>query len=96
MPRQLDQFIGGNTVFFIRVMRVSANRTIDVRKFLRDRQQPAETPYPRRDGDDAPDPGSVRSRDDAVEIFSEIRKIEMAMAVDEHGFPTVQTAVGSM
>jgi hypothetical protein len=96
MPRQLDQFVGGNPVFFIGVMRMRANRTLDVRKVLCDRQQPAETPHSGRDGDDAPDPGGVRSRDDAVEIFGKVRKIEVAMAIDEHGSPTVQAAVGSM
>ena len=96
MVGQFDQFGRGNSVFFIGVMRMGADRAIDVGKSIGDLEQRAKPPHPRRDGDDAPDPGSVRSRDDAVEIFSEIRKIEMAMAVDEHGFPTVQTAVGSM
>ena len=42
-----------------------------------------------------PIPARFRARDDAVEIVGEIRKIEMAVAVDEHGYPTVQPAVGS-
>ena len=96
MSRQLDQFVGRNSIFLIGVMRMGADRAIDVRKLLGDRQQPAETPHPRRDGDDAPDPGSGRSCDDGVEILGEIRKIEMAMAVDEHGVRTVQAAVGSI
>ena len=39
--------------------------------------------------------GGFGARDDAVEIVGEIREIEMAVAVDEHGDPTVQAAVGS-
>ena len=38
MPRQLDQFVRGNPVLFVGVMRMGADRAIDVRKSLRDRQ----------------------------------------------------------
>jgi hypothetical protein len=95
MSRQFDQFVSRNSILLVGVMRVRADRTIDVRKFLRYREQAAKTSHPRRDGDDAADPGGIRSRDDAVEIVGEIRKIEMAMAVDEHGL-TVQAALGSI
>ncbi len=43
-----------------------------------------------------PIPAASALADDGVEILGEIRKIEVAMAVDEHGFPTVQAAVGSI
>ena len=95
MPRQLDQFVGRNSVFFIGVMRMGADRAIDVWKSLGDRQQPAEAPHPRRDGDDAPNAGGRSPRHDGVEVIGEIRKIEMAVAVDEHRIPTVQAADGS-
>ncbi len=42
-----------------------------------------------------PMPGGFGARDDAVEIIGEIGKIQMAVAVDEHRFPTDQAAVGS-
>ena len=95
VPRQFDQFAGRDAVFFVGVMRMGADRAIDVRKSLRYRQQLGKTFDPRRDGDDAPDPGSIRACDDGVEIFGEVRKIEMAMAVDKHRL-TVQAAVGSI
>ena len=45
----------GNPILFVGMMRMGADRAIDVGKPFRDRQQPAEPPHPRRDGDDAPD-----------------------------------------
>ena len=95
MLRQLDQFVRGNAVFLVGVMRMGADRAIDVRKSLGDREQPGKPPHPRRDRDDAADAGGLGARDDAVEIVGEIRKIEMAVAVDEHGVRTAQSAVGS-
>ena len=96
MPRQLDQFARGNAVFFVGVMRMGADRAIDVGKPLRDREQRAEPPHPRRDRDDAPDAGGGGARHDAVEIVGEIREIEMAVAVDQHRVQTVHAAVGSI
>src|SRR3979411_1864868 len=95
MLRQFDQFVRGNSVFFIGMMRMGADRAIDVRKSLRDRQQGAETPHPRRDGDEPPNACRRSPRDDGVEIIGEIGKIEMAVAVDKHGL-TVQAADGSI
>ena len=95
MLGQLDQFAGGNAVFLIGLMRMGADRAIDVGKSLGDGQQPAEPPHPRRDGDDTTDPGGLGARDDGVEIIGKIRKVEMAMAVDEHGLQTAQSAFGS-
>ena len=77
-------------------MRMGADRAIDVRKSLGDREQCAEPPHPRRDGDDAPDAGGRRPRHDAVEVVGKIGKIEMAMAVDEHGYQPLHAAVGSI
>ena len=95
MLGQLDQFAGGNAVFLVGVMRMGADRAIDVGKPLGDGEQPAEPLDPGRDGDDAADPRRLGARDDAVEILGEIRKVEMAVAVDEHGLQTVQSAFGS-
>ncbi len=60
MPGQLDQFVGGNAVFLVGVMRMGADRAIDVRKSLGDGEQPAEPLHPGRDGDDAADAGRSR------------------------------------
>jgi len=92
---QFDQFAWGNPILFIGLMRMGADRAIDVRKSLRDRKQRAETPHPRRYRDDAPYPGGFRARDNAVEIVGKVGKVEVAVAVDKHRIATVQAAVGS-
>jgi hypothetical protein len=93
--RQLDQLARCNAVFFISVMRMSADRAIDGGKPLGDGEQPAETFDPGRDRDDTADPRRLGARDNGVEILGKIRKVEMAVAVDEHGVQTVQSAFGS-
>ena len=93
--RQFDQFAGRNAVFLIGMMRMGADRTVDVGKPFGDGKQPAEPPDAGRDRDDAADTGRLGTRDDAVEILGEIRKVEMAMAVDKHGLQTAQSTFGS-
>ncbi len=93
--RQFDQLVGRNAVFLIGMMRMGADRTVDVGKPLGDGKQPAEPPDAGRDRDDAADTGRLGTRDDAVEILGEIRKVEMAMAVDKHGLQTAQSTFGS-
>ena len=46
MPGQLDQLAGGNAVFLVGLMRMGADRAIDVRKSLGDLQQRAEAASP--------------------------------------------------
>ena len=95
MLRQLDQFARGNAVFLIGLMRMGADRAIDVGKPLGYGEQPVEPLDPGRDRDDAADPGRLGARNDGVEILGKIRKVEMAVAVDEHGLQTAQSAFGS-
>ena len=95
MPRQPDQFVGGHSVFLIGVVRMGADRAIDVWKPLGDRKELTEAPHPSRDGDDAPDSCSRRPGHDALEIIGEVRKIQVAVAIDQHRIPTVQAADGS-
>ena len=95
MLGQFDQLAGRNAVFLIGLVRMGADRAIDVGKPLGDGQQPAEPLHPGRDGDDAADPRRLGTRDDGVEILGKIRKVEVAMAVDEHGLQTAQSGFGS-
>ena len=76
-------------------MRMGADRAIDVGKTLGDREQAVQPLYPRRDRDDAADPGGLGARDDGVEIVGEIGKIEMAVAVDEHHSAPLAGSLGS-
>ena len=65
---QLDQFVRRNAVFFVGMMRMGADRAIDVRESLGDGEQPVEPPHPGRDGDDAADAGGLGARDGGAEI----------------------------
>jgi hypothetical protein len=84
MPGQLDQLAGGNAVFLVGMMRMGADRALDVGKSFGDVQQRGKPPDPGRNRDNAPDPGSGGATDHGVEIVGKLRKIEMAMAVDKH------------
>ena len=92
---QLDQLACRYSVFFIGLVRMGANRAINVRKPLRDLQQLAKPFHPGRDGDDATDARAFRTSDDRIEIFGEVREIEMTVAIDQHGLATAQSAFGS-
>ena len=85
MPGQFDQLARGNAVFLIGLMRMGPDRAIDIGKSPGDFQERAEPPHPGRDRDHAPDPGGGGATDQGVEIVGKIRKIEMAVAVDQHG-----------
>ena len=85
MVCQFDQFGRGNAVFFIGVMRMGADRAIDIGKSLQYLEQCTEPPHPRRNGDDAANARGCGARHDAIEIVGKIREIEMAVAIDEHG-----------
>ena len=95
MPGQLDQFVRGYAVLFVGVMRMRADGAIDIVEPLDDRQQFAKTLDPRRDRDHAADARFRRPRHDRVEIIGKVRKVQMAMAVDQHG-ERAQAAVGSI
>src|SRR5450631_3193010 len=80
MPGQCDQFVGGNSVFFIGMMRMGADRAIDDWKPLGDFKQSAKPSHPRRDGDDTSNACSRSPCHDAIEVVGKIRKIQVAMA----------------
>ncbi len=82
--RQRNQLLGGNAVLLIRMMRVRADRTIDVWKARRDVEQTLDALHPRRDGHHAADTRGLGAGDDPVQILGEVRKIQMAMTVDQH------------
>src|SRR6185437_4855317 len=71
--------------FLIGLIRMGPDRAIDIGKSPGDFQERAEPPHPGRDRDHAPDPGGGGAADQGVEIVGKIRKIEMAVAVDQHG-----------
>ena len=85
MPRVGDEIVHCYVQLLVRVMRMRADRAIDVRKTLRDRQHAGKAPHARRDRDQrAPSPPPRARIDDRVNLAGKIRKIEMAMTVDQH------------
>ena len=86
MPRAGDQVGRRNVQFLVRIMRVCADRAIDIGKALGDRQHAGMAVDARRDRDHARNAGSASARDHGIDLRGKIRKIEMAMAVDQHGY----------
>src|SRR5262252_7225507 len=84
MARAPDQLIGGDVQLLVRMMRMRADRAVDIWKTLGDGEHLGVALDPRRDGDDARDAGRARARDHSIELAGEIGKIEMAVAVDQH------------
>src|SRR5262245_2357310 len=69
--------------FFMRVMWMRADRTINIGKTPRYREQSRLAPHTRRDRDHAVDSRGARARYHGVELVGEVGKIEVAMAVDQ-------------
>jgi hypothetical protein len=77
------------------MMRMGADRAMDIRKLLRDCEQLCLLPHPSRYRHHAANPRRFRARNNSVEIIGEIGKIQMAVTVDKHQRLTVQAADGS-
>ena len=86
MPRAPDELIDADVQLLVRVMRMGADRAVDIGKALGDGKHLGVPFDPRRDGDDTHDPGRPRARNHGIELAGEIGKIEMAVAVDQHQF----------
>jgi hypothetical protein len=65
-------------------MRMRADRAEHRIERLSDRQHLGEPPHARRDRHHPPHPRGERPRDDARALLGKLRKIQMAMAVDQH------------
>src|SRR6185437_4485905 len=85
MARALQEIVRADVEFFVRVLRMRPDRAIDFRETVRDRHQLVMAMDPRGNRDDAADARGLCARNDRVEFAGKIWKIEMAMAVDEHG-----------
>ena len=66
------------------VVRVGADRAIDLGVAVDDRLQAIEAPDPGRYADDRADARGPRPLDDRIAVRVELGEIEMAVAVDEH------------
>src|SRR5262249_51566411 len=84
MPRALDKIARRNIELLVRVMRMGPDRAEHLLESLGDRQHLAVPAHPGRDRYNFHQARGVRPGDDGVELGSKIRKIEMAMAVDQY------------
>ena len=94
MRRQPDQLVGRDVELLGGVVRMRADRAIDLVMRLGDRQHAGEALHPRRDRHHAADACSDRARDHRIALLGEVREIEMAMAVDEQPFQSFRLPAG--
>src|SRR5690606_11054902 len=80
----LREVARGYIKFLVGMVRVRANRTINVVVRFRDLENLSETPNPRADRYHPHDPFAARAGDYGVTLGRKIGKIEMAMTVDKH------------
>lgn len=78
------QLLGGHVRFFCRMMRMSANRAVDLIMCLGDAEHLVEAVDPRGDGEHQAHPRSLRPGEHGLALRGEIREIEMAVAIDQH------------
>ena len=83
MLRQSDQLLCEELVVICRFVRVHANRTPDPVIGLRDRAYPRELVEPCTDRQHGFDPRRPSTADHGITFCREIRKVEMAVAVDQ-------------
>src|SRR5262249_49700753 len=83
MAGAADQLVDGDVKLLVRVMRMRANGAIDIGKALGDGEHLCVSFDARGDGQDARDSGRPRTGDDGVELAGRVRKVEMAVAVDQ-------------
>ena len=81
---QSNKLVRRHIELFVSVVRMRSDRAIDVVKALGDREQFGLAFNARRDRHDALDSHRAGTPDNAVEIVSEVGKIEMTVAVDQH------------
>src|SRR4249920_2690715 len=83
MPRVCDEIVHCYVQLFVRIMRMRADRAIDLRKTFGDRQHASKAPHARGDCNQPRQARPAGAHDDRVNLAGKIRKIEMAMTVDQ-------------
>ena len=95
MARALDQFRRADVELLVGMVRMGADRAEHLGKPLGDRQQIGLPAHPGRDRHHAADAGRPGARHHAVELVLEVGKVEMAVAVDQHGDQALALATAS-
>ena len=86
MRRQPDQLVGGDVGLLGGIVRMRADRAIDLVMRLGDRKHAGKALHARRDRHHAADARGDRARDHRVALLGEVGKVEVAVAVDEHAY----------
>ena len=84
MAGQLRQPLGRDVELLMRLMRMRADREPDRREALGDGGVVGEACDLRRDRHHPADAGGLGPRDIGRKLLGEIRKVQMAMRVDQH------------
>src|SRR5580700_5847920 len=87
---QREKMVGEQRAVIGSLMRMRPGRTPDIVISLGDRTHPVELVEPRADRQHRFDPGHPGAGDHGISLCREIREIEMAMAVDQHGAPALR------
>ncbi len=82
--REPDEIVNGDIELFIRIVRMRADGTEDVRIGFGDRKDRVEPLHAGRDRDHLADARCARALDDSVALSLEVGKIQMAMRIDKH------------
>src|SRR6202047_5674988 len=87
VARQRDQAILRHFGFFMRMMRMRADRAKDVLVGFGEQADRTKSFRAGRNGDHPLKPGGAGAFDHGIALGGEIRKIEVAMTVDQHARP---------
>ena len=85
MPGQLNQTVLGDLGFFMRVMRMRPNRAKHVVIGLSEPADRTKSFRACRNGDHPPKPSGAGAFDHGIALGAEIREIEVAMTINQHG-----------
>jgi hypothetical protein len=78
------EIAGGDVQLLMRVMRMRADRAIDVREALGDGEKIGLARHAGRDCDHARDAGGAGALDHRLTVGVELRRVQVDVAVDQH------------
>src|SRR3954471_1650957 len=84
MARAHDQVVHRDVELLMRMVRMGADRAIDIGKAFGDGEHLAVSPHARRNRHHAPDVRRTRTPNQGVQFAGEVGKIQMTMAIDQH------------
>src|SRR5262249_49724678 len=86
MARAANELIDADVQLLVRVMRMGADRAVDIGKALGDGEHLGVPFDPGRDGDATRDAGRLRARNHGIELAGALGKTEVAVPANKHLF----------